>query len=258
MKRKLALFLALLLAGTWSVAFAEEGASEDDGIFALKNFGASVTLTTDYVFRGLSQTKEDPAIQGSFDYQHPVGVYLGVWASNVDESVSKGNIEIDYYGGFKKELLKDFSLDLRIIYYSYPGGGNSPEPDYIEGHVGLSYVFAKLPTEPTIAIGYNYSPNTAGEDGDAHYVNGILDLALPYRFGLGFEVGYQDVEGDKTTGNNMGEGGGDGYDYVHWRVSLAYEIKGFELNLSYHDTNEQDFLGNSADSRVVFGVSRSL
>ena len=258
MKRRLALFFTLLLAATWSVAFAEEGASEDDGIFALKNFGASVTLTTDYIFRGTSQTNENPAIQGSFDYKNPVGVYLGVWASNVDESVSKGNIEIDYYGGFNKEFLKDFSFDVSIIYYSYPGGGNDPEPDYIEGHVALSYVFAKLPTKPTIGIGYYYSPDFFGEDGNAHYVNGILDLALPYRFGLGFEVGYQDVEGDKTTGDNMGEGGGDGFDYVHWRVSLAYEIKGFELNLSYHDTNDEDFLGNVADSRVVFGISRSL
>jgi predicted porin len=75
---------------------------------------------------------------------------------------------------------------------------------------------------------------------------------------LGLEIGYQDVEGDKTTGNNTGESGGDGFDYIHWRIGLSYEIKGFELGLSYQDTNEQDFLGNAADSRVVFSVSRSL
>jgi uncharacterized protein (TIGR02001 family) len=107
-------------------------------------------------------------------------------------------------------------------------------------------------------VGYNYSPDYYGEDGNAHYVNGTLDLALPWRFGLGFEIGYQDVEGDKTTGNNMGEGGGDGFDYIHWRLGLSYEIKGFELDLNYQDTNEQDFLGNAADSRVVFSISRSL
>ncbi|UCE81807.1 MAG: hypothetical protein JSV47_08625 [Deltaproteobacteria bacterium] len=258
MKKKLALFLALLVAGTWSVAFAQEGASNDDGIFALKNFGASVALTTDYVFRGISQTDENPAIQGSFDYKHPVGVYLGAWASNVDDSISKGNIEIDYYGGFRKELFKDFTFDVSLIYYSYPSGGDDPEPDFIEGHLGLSYVFANVPLQPTLGVGYNYSPDFFGEDGNAHYLNGTLDLALPYHIGLGFEVGYQDVEGDKTTGNNMGEDGGDGFDYIFWRVALSYEIKGFGLDLSYYDTNEDDFLGDVADSRVVFSVSRAI
>ena len=129
---------------------------------------------------------------------------------------------------------------------------------FIEGHVGLSYALANLPTQPTIAIGYNYSPDFFGEDGDGHYVNGTLDLALPWRFGLGLEIGYQDVDGDKTTGNNMGEGVGNGFDYTHWRIGLSYEIKGFELDLNYQDTNEQDFLGNAADSRVVFSISRSL
>jgi len=258
MKIKLVLFSALLLAATWSVAFAQKGASNDDDIFALENFGASVTLASDYVFRGISQTDQDPAVQGSFDYKHPLGVYLGVWASNVDENVSKGNIEIDYYGGYTKELFSDFNFDVSIIYYSYPGGGSNPEPDYIEGHLGLSYGFANLPTKPTIGVGYNYSPDFYGEDGHAHYVNGTLDLALPYRLGLGFEIGYQYVEGDETTGNGMGKGGHSGFDYIHWRLGLSYEIKGFELNLSYQDTNEEDFLGNVADSRLVFGVSRSI
>jgi uncharacterized protein (TIGR02001 family) len=258
MKRKLALVLALLLIMICGVALADEAESEDDGIFALKNFGASVTLTTDYVFRGVSQTDEEPAIQGSFDYKHPVGAYLGVWGSGVDEGVSKGNIELDYYAGFTREFFTGFSFDVSVIYYNYPGGGSNPEPDYIEGHLGLSYAFGDLPTEPTIGVGYNYSPDYYGEDGDGHYVNGTLDLVLPWRFGLGLEIGYQDVEGDKTTGNNMGEGGGDGFDYIHWRIGLTYEIKGFELDLNYQDTNEEDFLGEVADSRVVFSVSRSL
>jgi len=115
MKIKLVLFSALLLAATWSVAFAQEGASNDDDIFALENFGASVTLASDYVFRGISQTDQDPAVQGSFDYKHPLGVYLGVWASNVDENVSKGNIEIDYYGGYTKELLTSQSSTTVIL-----------------------------------------------------------------------------------------------------------------------------------------------
>ena len=84
-------------------------------------------------------------------------------------------------------------------------------------------------------------------------------MTLPAAFGLGFELGYQHVEGDKTTGNKMGEDGGDGYDLWHWRIGLSRELKGFVLDLSYHDTNEEEFLGvDNADKRVVFAISRSF
>lgn len=231
---------------------------EQKGIFDPDNFSASAALTTDYVFRGISQTDEEPAIQGSFDYAHPSGIYIGVWGSGVDEAVSKGNVELDYYAGYGRELFKDFSFDLSFIYYNYPGGGDNPEPDYFEVHLGLAYKLADLPLSPSITAGYNYSPDFFGEDGNAHYVNGLLELSLPYEFILAGEVGYQDVEGDETTGKGQGEGGGDGFDYIHWRVGLSKELLGFTLDLSYHDTNEEDFLGEIADERVVFTVSRSF
>ncbi len=260
MKKKLNLLLALLLTAICGTASAEEETKEkiEGGVFHQSNFGASVALTTDYVFRGISQTDEDPAIQGSLDYAHPSGFYLGVWASNVDEAISRGNIEIDYYAGYTAEFSKGFSYDVSLIYYSYPSGGNDPEPDYIEGHLGLAYAFSDIPLEPSLGVGYNYSPDFYGEDGDAHYINGTLDVTLPAGFGLGFELGYQDVEGDKTTGNNMGEDGADGFDYWHWRIGLSKELKGFELDLSYYDTNEEDFLGKIGESRFVFTISRTF
>jgi uncharacterized protein (TIGR02001 family) len=88
-----------------------------------------------------------------------------------------------------------------------------------------------------------------------------LDLALPYEFTLGGEIGYQDVEGDDTTGHNMGMNGHDGYDYWHYRVSLTKDIpKWFTLDLSYHSTDNdaQDFFGDIADPRFVFTLSRTF
>ena len=256
-RKKLSLLLALFFAATWGVAFAEN-LKDDNDILALENFSGSVALTNDYVFRGISQTDEDPAIQGSFDYGHPSGFYLGVWASNVDESISKGNVEMDLYIGYARELFEDFSFDISAIYYYYPGGGDGPEPDFIEGHLGLGYTFSDMALTPTLGVGYYYSPDFFGEDGNAHYVNGTLGLTLPYGFNLSGELGYQDVEGDKTTGNGLGKEGGNGFDYTHWRIGLSKEIKGFELDLSYHDTNEEEFLGDIADSRVVFTLSRTF
>ena len=147
--------------------------------FAIENFSATATIATDYPFRGISQTDEDPAAQVSFDYAHPIGLYLGVWASNVDDAVSDGNIEIDLYGGYTRELFPNLSLDLSLIYYWYPGDNQDPERDFWEGHIGLAYAFVNVPLEPMVGMGYNYSPDFYGEDGDGHFINGTLDLVLP-------------------------------------------------------------------------------
>jgi hypothetical protein len=82
----------------------------------------NITLVTDYRFRGITQTWGQPAIQGGFDYAHASGIYLGNWNSNVSETAGfpNGNLEMDFYGGFKKAF-GDFGLDVGAIYYYYPG-----------------------------------------------------------------------------------------------------------------------------------------
>jgi uncharacterized protein (TIGR02001 family) len=247
--------LLMLLMGS-SNAFSQHGwtVATDP-----KNFSATVTFATDYVFRGVSQTDNKPAVQGSLDYKHPLGFYLGIWGSNVDESVSKGNVELDIYGGYGVELFPSLNLDASIIYYYYPGNGHDPNKNYLEGHLGLDYTFKDLPLSPKTSVGYCYSPDYFGEDGDGHYVIGRLDFSLPYDFTLYGLIGYQWVEGDKSTGNGNGENGEDGYDYTHWRIGISRPVLGFVLDLSYQDTDNANFLGSDiADERVVFSVSRTF
>lgn len=259
-KNKLGLLIALLLLATCGVALAEEDTKQEieTGLFAGKNFAASVALTTDYVYRGVSQTDENWAIQGSFDYGHPSGFYLGVWASNVDEIVSEGNIELDLYGGYSRELFKNFSFDIGVIYYWYPDPGTGPKRDFIEGVLGVKYAFSDIALSPELGLSYNYSPDFYGADRDGNHLLGTLDLTLPYEFGLAGQLGYQDVQGGETSGGTAGEGGKSGFDYYYWRVGLSKAIKGFDLDLSYWDTDAEDYLGSYADSRVVFTLSRSF
>src|SRR3954464_8485554 len=82
----------------------------------------NMTLVSEYRFRGIDQTFGKPAIQGGFDYSHESGIYLGNWNSNVSQGAGYpgGNIEMDFYGGWKKAF-GDFGLDLGAIYYYYPG-----------------------------------------------------------------------------------------------------------------------------------------
>ena len=83
----------------------------------------NISFQSDYRFRSISQTYKGPALQGGFDYSHtPTGLYAGTWASNVSgNQYTNGNgLEVDFYGGWKKELFSDFTLDLGLLYYWYP------------------------------------------------------------------------------------------------------------------------------------------
>ncbi|NBW52985.1 MAG: hypothetical protein EBR39_03520 [Betaproteobacteria bacterium] len=115
-----------------SFAFAAEETKSDF------TTSGSVGLFSQYIFRGLTQTDRDPALQGNFDINHSSGLYLGMWGSNVswlrdkygtgtpaEEATyykSGGNLEIDIYGGFKSEIGKTgLGIDLGALQYYYPG-----------------------------------------------------------------------------------------------------------------------------------------
>ena len=92
---------------------------------------ANVTVVNDYRYRGISQSNFKPAIQGGFDYAHESGFYIGNWNSSISW-IGDGNpgvtapIEMDFYGGFKKELIGEgFASDFGVLQYYYPQtGGN--------------------------------------------------------------------------------------------------------------------------------------
>jgi len=223
---------------------------------ARDNFSVTIWLTTDYVDRGLSNTDEGPAVQASLDWTYK-GFYLGVWGSNT--SYSDADIEIDYYGGYAWDW-KGLSLDVGVLYYYYPGedanrgDGLDPdggqEADYWETSFAVSHEF-EVGLSPIATLTYFYSPDFFGEDGTAHALKGDLQLSLPYEFKLGLETGYQDVAGDKLS---------TGYDYLWWRIGMSRDIAGFNLDLSYHEVDDQleacDV--DLCDARLVFTVSREF
>jgi len=81
------------------------------------------TLASDYRFRGISQTFKLPTVQGGIDYSHASGFYLGTWASNVSglQYTNGAALEMDFYGGFKITPATDWTIDLGVLHYNYPG-----------------------------------------------------------------------------------------------------------------------------------------
>ncbi len=118
-KAVLASAIATLLGAPVSVLAQTAPASEH-------TLTGNITITTDYRFRGISQTFGGsnfwaPAIQGGVDYSHSSGFYVGNWNSNVsgNQYPNGSSIEMDFYGGWK-QTWDDWGLDVGTIYYYYP------------------------------------------------------------------------------------------------------------------------------------------
>src|SRR5690606_38994644 len=115
MKRlKLALPLAVVLSIVPFAASAQDGGSP---------FSWEVTAVSDYVWRGTSQSDENPTGQVGFTYTSPVGLYAGVWASGVDFGPGDPSYEVDGFIGYNVDLGESVNFDIMLNRYSYPDAG---------------------------------------------------------------------------------------------------------------------------------------
>lgn len=144
-------------------------------------FTGNVTVASDYRFRGISQTFKQPAVQGGFDYAHSSGFYLGNWNSNVsgNQYNNGAGLEMDFYGGYKFEVMPDFTADIGLLYYYYPAAkvGNTGEK-YNNGEVYFAGAYkwfsAKYSYGLTDFFGLNN--NTAAIPRGNSKGSGYLDL----------------------------------------------------------------------------------
>jgi uncharacterized protein (TIGR02001 family) len=207
---------------------------------------ANVALTTDYVWRGTSQTLEDPAIQGGFDYAHASGLYVGVWGSNVDFGEGdSADLEFDVYGGFGGEFGGGIGYDIGLIYYAYPGTAPGVDYDWLEVYGSLSYSYF------TLALNYSSDVFNSGEDG--LYIN--LSGEYPINDTFSISGGIGNYSFDDSV---FGPGAPDSYS--DWNVGLSAAYAGLGFDLRYHDTDDdgETLFGDIADGRVVFTVSKEL
>ena len=226
---------------------------------AQAEISGNVTMASDYVFRGISQTSNQIAIQGGFDYEHESGLYIGTWASNVDsEFFNTGTdpqTEVDGYVGYSGDVGNGFGYDVGYLRYQYPGASSAGTNEY---HVTGSYSTGSF---GDFSLTANYSPslNFAASDESAWYWNAGYDTTLPwYEIGFSASLGY-------STGDAFDKNDGDGFNdsYTDWSIGVSKSVFGVDLGLTYTDTNfsdsdDEDTYDSIADSRVVFSISKSL
>ena len=199
--------MILLFVGMSSVAHAVQ-------IGNLRLEG-SLEGSTDYVWRGLTQTGEEAAASLGFEVGFTNGIYGGAWASSI-EIENAGNYELDYYFGYRGEI-KWFSYDVGILRYTYPGSVDSFRENFIELYGGLGAGPVSF-TWHTLAD----ADNDALKFGDENYYALDLEFELPLNFGIGAHAGQYDKVDGKYN------------EYAIWLsiigVRLTYsDVKGIKL-----------------------------
>lgn len=210
----------------------------------------TVAGTSDYIFRGISLSGEDPALQASINMSYGI-FYAGLWSSNVD-GAGYAPVEVDAYMGIKP-VLGPVTFDFGVVYYTYPGGdpGGTFGLDYVEFKAGASgSPFKNFTVSPT----FWYTPDQSNYvetytiESTFAYELAAVGIFTPTISAL---VGY--TEGDGGSGIFLGED-----DYTYWNAGLALSVEKFVFDFRYWDTTLANGGGGLADERFVFTASITL
>jgi len=182
-------------------------------------FESNVSLTNDYVWRGMTQSNEEPAISGGFDLSSESGFYIGTWGSSVEFGGDTASMELDYYIGFSNELESGINYDLGYISYTYPGDNNA---DFEEIYLGLGYSY----------FGITFS---GGQDDASDNIEFSFDLG---ETGLGVVFGdYEDTGKYKSIAYN-----------------LPITFKGLSIAIAWSDFESEDGESNEDGIFITFSM----
>ncbi|MBE0623650.1 MAG: hypothetical protein IH606_02440 [Burkholderiales bacterium] len=256
----------LLTASVMSTAFclpltvlSQSAAAADASPHTISgNFG----IYSQYIFRGLTQTNRDPALQGGLDYTHASGFYAGTWLSNIswltDSSsvtgYSSSSLEWDFYGGYRGTFGKsDFGYDVGLLQYYYPGSHSdtlapgSVKADTLEAYGAVSWKW--------LSAKYSYSLNSKTFGVPNSSGTWYLDLAANYpvsdKLSLQAHYGIQ-----KFDGSNAGIDNDTVASYDDYKLGLTYALpKDFTLGAYYTgtsmDSTQKAFYTNVSDNRMI-------
>ena len=215
---------ALACAAAVAVLLTAGAASAQEAPEVAWNLG----VTSDYVFRGYSQTSEDPAIFGGVDVTAG-SFYAGAWASNVDFG-DDTDAEVDIYGGYRTEV-SGFAVDVGVVGYLYVSQPAGADYDYAEFKAAASRAFGPV----TLGAAVYWSPDFFGADEEATYVEANAAFSPAAKWTVSGAVGHQALDVNA--------------DYATWNAGVAYAFSdNVAIDVRYHDT---DVTGPLSDDRVV-------
>ena len=273
-----AVAVGLLTGLACASAFAEDAPAADAP--EVSPITANVTVASNYIYRGLTQTNNKPAIQGGFDYAHESGFYVGNWNSSItwiSDGYGGGGqgghavsapVEMDFYAGYKKELIGEgFASDIGVLQYYYPTSGlpssssnasvtatptsrqsSGTTPNTTELYVAQNFTFGpvtgfgKFSYAVTTLFGLQQSSGAYYPDLTANYDTGMFGVTL------NAHVGYQYVPNNIVTTSAVagaGNGGTWNASYADWKLGLTKDFGGGLSGSAYYTGTSAQKVGNT-------------
>lgn len=202
---------------------------------------ANLALTSNYKFRGIDQTNNDPAIQGGFDYELD-GFYIGNWNSSV--GFTDAGIEMDFYGGYKGET-GSISYDIGALHYAYPSLSDAKTTE-LYGAIGFG----------PLSLKYSHTVSKKWFGTDEGRGNGYLDLSADFDLGSGFtvntHVGYNRFTSDWKDVNGLPN-------YVDYLLGVSYDFgDGFGISGAAVGGTKKTEWGDGNKTRFILTLSKSM
>lgn len=221
------------------------------GLFALDaraaaTLSGNLALTTDYVWRGTTQTQGDPAVQAGVKVAGEYGFYGSIWASNVEFAPeTRASGEFDFTVGWNASLARDWAVDVNVLHYRYPS--TTVDLDWTELNGTLTW-------KDNYWVSLGWSNEALGFDENGIYAQLGARLPLNDRFRLEAALAWYDLA--DLDRDQRGDG------YAHGLVSAVWAFKApFEARLSAHatDARAKDFFGEDfAGSRIEAALQASF
>ena len=206
----------LLLAAALCAAFAAHAAQAQEAAKPDNELSFNAAVVSDYRYRGISQTRLQPAVQGGADYvNNPTGLYMGAWASSIKwtkDAGGDGDVELDLYAGKRGQVSDAVSYDVGVLTYVYPSNGlknvagfANADTTEVYGQLGVGSAYIKYSHAVTNLFGFVDSKNS-----------GYLDVGANIEAGEGFTVnlhaGHQKVKNNEAA------------DYTDWKVGATRDF----------------------------------
>lgn len=246
--RTLALSIAAFAAGIGPAPASEPGEGLIPG-----SFSGNITLTSDYLVHGGSQSNNGPAIQGGLEWDTGAGLHFNVWGSSLNfKDGGQATTEIDWSGGYSGTL-GDLWYDVGAVYYWYPGAPGALSYDFWEAYVKVSRDLGRF----TLFAGVSYSPDVFGGTGPSTYVRTGLSVPITDKLRVSANMGRSFLTQSNPTPAFLP-------DYLDWNAGAALSVNDwFTVDLRYYDTN---IAGNCpapggkqwCGPKVVAAISRSF
>lgn len=230
---------------TFALAMCAAGAVHAEEAKPEHELSFNVAVVSDYRYRGISQTRLEPALQGGADYTHvPSGFYAGTWLSTlkwIKDAGGDGSVEWDFYGGKRGEFGSGMSYDVGVLAYAYPSNGLNPNANTVElyGQLGYGPAYVKYSHSLTNLFGAPDSKNSGYLD-----IGANVDLAQG--FVLNLHAGHQRVRNNSAAS------------YNDWKIGVSKDFGIATGSLAYIGADTDTYVGSGGKNLGKGGVLLSV